>query len=90
MVKFVFRIDDSGNKVESRLFGGGQNRYGDTGMHACQSCLTLCNPMHCGPPESSVHGVIQAIILEWAAFFFSTRQIQVSTNTDKYRDPPLD
>ena len=25
-----------------------------------QSCLTLCNPMDCSPPGSSVHGILQA------------------------------
>ena len=29
-----------------------------------QLCLTLCNPMGCSPPGSSVHGVLQARILE--------------------------
>ena len=32
-----------------------------------QSCLTLCDPMECSPPGSSVHGVLQARILEWVA-----------------------
>ena len=32
-----------------------------------QSCLTLCNPMNCSPPGSSVHGILQARILEWVA-----------------------
>ena len=32
-----------------------------------QSCLTLCNPMDCTPPSSSVHGILQARILEWVA-----------------------
>ena len=32
-----------------------------------QSCLTLCDPMHCSPPGSSFHGVFQARILEWVA-----------------------
>ena len=32
-----------------------------------QSCLTLCNPMDPGPPGSSVHGILQARILEWLA-----------------------
>ena len=32
-----------------------------------QSCLTLCNPMDCSPPGSSVHGVLQARTLEWVA-----------------------
>ena len=32
-----------------------------------QSCLTLCNPMDCSPPGSSVHWIFQARILEWVA-----------------------
>ena len=32
-----------------------------------QSCLTLCNPMDCSPPGSSVHGISQAGILEQVA-----------------------
>ena len=36
-----------------------------------QSCLTLCDPMDCSPPGSSVHGILQARILEWVAIPFS-------------------
>ena len=36
-----------------------------------QSCLTLCNPMDCSLPGSSVHGIFQARILEWVAISFS-------------------
>ena len=32
-----------------------------------QSCLTLCDPMDCSLPCSSVHGILQARILEWVA-----------------------
>ena len=32
-----------------------------------QSCLTLCDPMDCSPPSSSVHGILQARLLEWVA-----------------------
>ena len=32
-----------------------------------QSCLTLCDPMDCSPPGSSVHGSLQARTLEWVA-----------------------
>ena len=32
-----------------------------------QSCPTLCDPMDCSPPVSSVHGILQARILEWVA-----------------------
>ena len=31
---------------------------------ATQSCPTLCNPMDCSPPGSSVHGILQARILD--------------------------
>ena len=36
-----------------------------------QSCLTLCDPMHYSPPGSSVHGIYQARILDWAAIISS-------------------
>ena len=32
-----------------------------------QLCLTFCDPMDHGPPGSSVHGILQARILEWVA-----------------------
>ena len=32
-----------------------------------QSCSTLCDPMVCSPPGSSVHGIFQTRILEWVA-----------------------
>ena len=32
-----------------------------------QLCLTLCDPMDCGPPGSSVHGILQARVPEWVA-----------------------
>ena len=36
-----------------------------------QSSLTLCDPMDCSPPDSSVHAISQARILEWVAIPFS-------------------
>ena len=36
-----------------------------------QSCPTLCYPIDCSLPGSSVHGIFQAIILEWIAISFS-------------------
>ena len=38
---------------------------------AAQLCPTLCDPMGCSPPGSSVHGISQARILEWVAIPFS-------------------
>ena len=36
-----------------------------------QSCPTLCDPIDCSLPGSSVHGIFQAIVLEWIAISFS-------------------
>ena len=33
----------------------------------CSVCPTLCDPIDCSPPGSSVHGILQAGILEWVA-----------------------
>ena len=41
-----------------------------------QSCLTLCNPMDCSPPGSSVHEILQARILECVAISFSRGSFQ--------------
>ena len=43
-------------------------------VRACtctELCLTLCSPIDCSPPGSSVHGMFQARILEWVAISFS-------------------
>ena len=36
-----------------------------------QSCLTLCDPMDCSLPGSSLHGIFQARVLGWVAIAFS-------------------
>ena len=36
-----------------------------------QSCSTLCDPMDCSLPDTSVQGIFQARILEWVAISFS-------------------
>ena len=41
-----------------------------------QSCLTLCDPMDCSPPGSSIHGIFQARVLEWVAIAFSMLPLQ--------------
>ena len=38
-----------------------------------QSCQTICDPMDCNPPGSSVHGILQARILECVVIPFSRR-----------------
>ena len=46
-----------------------------------QLCLTLCNPMDRSPPGSSVHGILQARILEWVAVPFSRGSSQPREQT---------
>ena len=36
-----------------------------------QSCLTLCDPVDCSLPGSSIHGILKARILKWVAISFS-------------------
>ena len=49
-----------------------------------QSCLTLCNPMDCSPPGSSVHGILQAGILEWVAISSSRGSSQPRDQTQTF------
>ena len=42
-------------------------------MKVSQSCPSLCDSMDCTPLGSSVHGILQARILEWVAISFSKR-----------------
>ena len=46
-----------------------------------QSCPTLCDPMDCSLPGSSVHGIFQARILEWVAISFSEGSSQPKDRT---------
>ena len=47
------------------------SRRVEKSLHVCakslQLCLTLSDPVDCSPPGSSVHGILQARILEWVA-----------------------
>ena len=48
-----------------------------------QSCLTLCDPMDYSLPSSSVHGILQARILEWIAISFSRGSFQIAATAAK-------
>ena len=54
-------------------------------VKVAQSCLTLCDPMDCTLPGSSVHGILQAIILEWVAVHFSMGSSQPKNQTQVSR-----
>ena len=55
--------------------------YAHTHIHtqSPQPCLTLCDLMNWSPPDSSVHGILLARILEWVAIYIHTH-----THTWKY------
>ena len=40
-----------------------------------QLCLTLCDPMECSPPGSSVYEILQVRILEWVTISFSKEKL---------------
>ena len=44
-------------------------------------CPTLCDPMNCSLPGSSVHGILQARRLEWVAIPFSRGSSQPNDGT---------
>ena len=50
-----------------------------------QSCLILCDPMDCSLPGSSIHGIFQAVVLEWIAISFSRGSSQPRDRTQVSR-----
>ena len=50
---------------------GQRSLAGYSQVKVTQLCLTLCDPMDCSPPGSSVHGILQLKILECVAISFS-------------------
>ena len=68
-------------KIRSKTLTVGIKPYSEV----AQLCPTLCNPMDCGPPGSSVHGIFQARILEWVAISFSRGSSQPRDQTLVFR-----
>ena len=60
------------------------NRAIDMELHAwsvSQSCLSLCDPMDCSPPGSSVHGILQTRTAGWVAMPSSRGSSQLRDQT---------
>ena len=55
-----------------------------------QLCLTLSNPMDCSLPDSFVHGIFQARVLEWGAIAFSKSYSRQIKNLLAVNPPPSD
>ena len=45
--------------------------FSESESEVTQSCPTLSDPVDCSPPDSSIHGIFQARVLEWDAIAFS-------------------
>ena len=82
----------SNTTVQNHQLFGTQLLYGPTltSIHrkkeskesqVAQSCPTLCNPVDCSLPGSSVHAIFQARILEWVAVSFSRGSSQLRDQT---------
>ena len=50
--------------------------YKRTRAKLLQLCLTVCDPIDYSPPGSSIHGILQARIMEWVAILFSRASSQ--------------
>ena len=50
-----------------------------------QSCLTLCDPIDCSLPGSSIHGIFQARVLEWGAIAFSAMTTAAESHFSRVR-----
>ena len=60
-VSLIFMTTDIDRTLEDRIILQDYKKL----KLVTQLCLTLCNTMDCSPPDFSVHGIIQARILEW-------------------------
>ena len=61
------------NKKEIKALGRKPAAVAATSL---QLCLTLCNPMDCNLPGSSIHAILQARILEWVVMLSARRSSQ--------------
>ena len=57
--------------ITGRCFTIWATREAQSESEVSQSCPTLCDPMDCSLPGSSIHGIVQASVLEWVAISFS-------------------
>ena len=56
-------------------------RESESESEVAQSCPTLCDPVDCSLPGSSIHGILQARILEWVTISFSRGSSQPRNRT---------
>ena len=57
---------------------------------AAQSYPTVSDPMDCSPPVSSIHGILQARVLEWGAIAFSINHVLIENPKSTHSDDEFD
>ena len=70
------------HSLHPRLYSHPVNRFPsiislDSICSVTQSCPTLCDAMDCSPPDSSIHGILQARIVEWVVISFSRARVHI-------------
>ena len=85
-------IQTPAQRAPHEHIGGGQvlSLMGPAKVLVLQSFSTLCDPVDCSPPGSSIHGILQARILEWAAIsYFLTQGLNPSLLHQQANSLPL-
>ena len=75
----------TGNYIQYLIITYSGKKSENIYIHMCvhaQSCPTLCDPMNCSPPGSSIHGISKASILDWVAISFSRGSSQPRDPTE--------
>ena len=72
--KFIQLDHNTHSNLFSNSYTLFEIKWSESESEVTQPCPTLCDPMDGSLPGSSVHGIFQARILEWAAISFSRDQ----------------
>ena len=77
------------NTLAFRTWNNKQTKHEYVRTKSLQSFLTLCDPVDCSPPGSSVHEILQARILEWVAMLFSRGSSRPRDETVSLKSPAV-
>ena len=66
MVEIVVTERETSSSIEPQSLIPSEVKWSEV----TQLCQTLCDPMDCSLPSSSIHGIFQAIVLEWVAISY--------------------
>ena len=67
MLKYTRLQHYANQELQMSKLGLEKEEKSEVKSEVAQSCPTLCDPMDCSLPRSSIHGIFQARVLEWVA-----------------------